>query len=363
MAEVISSPVPVILFIDEAHTLIGAGNQQGGLDISNLLKPALARGELKTIAATTWSEYKKYFEKDAALSRRFQLVKVSEPNAAEATIILRGLSAVYEQSHGVLIDDDALQAAATLSERYLSGRQLPDKAIDVLDTACARVAINLSSPPKQISALTTLSHQQEAEIRQLERELRIGLRTATSRMTEVLVQYDETLTALDELLQEPLDALAITPVDTPLVYERLKALKPLPIVTLHTDIHCLDSKLAFIGCDYINSGRLCGDVAMLALPQGGSVGIVTGSFHILGHNQRIMGFREAVATNPNIRVLELAENKDDNDLSYQVTKTLLTTHHPDLLYFCAAGTEGGMRAVTEADYGCKVVVVDRRPQG
>ncbi|EAO1327065.1 type VI secretion system ATPase TssH [Salmonella enterica] len=199
MAEVIQSPKQVILFIDEAHTLIGAGNQQGGLDISNLLKPALARGELKTIAATTWSEYKKYFEKDAALSRRFQLVKVSEPNAAEATIILRGLSAVYEQSHGVLIDDEALQAAATLSERYLSGRQLPDKAIDVLDTDCARVAINLSSPPKQISALTTLSHQCEAEMRQLEREIRIGLRTDTSRLTDVIAQYDETLTALDEL--------------------------------------------------------------------------------------------------------------------------------------------------------------------
>lgn len=199
MAEVIQSPKQVILFIDEAHTLIGAGNQQGGLDISNLLKPALARGELKTIAATTWSEYKKYFEKDAALSRRFQLVKVSEPNAAEATIILRGLSAVYEQSHGVLIDDEALQAAATLSERYLSGRQLPDKAIDVLDTACARVAINLSSPPKQISAQTTLSHQCEAEMRQLEREIRIGLRTDTSRLTDVIAQYDETLTALDEL--------------------------------------------------------------------------------------------------------------------------------------------------------------------
>ncbi|EKC2602528.1 type VI secretion system ATPase TssH [Salmonella enterica] len=199
MAEVIQSPKQVILFIDEAHTLIGAGNQQGGLDISNLLKPALARGELKTIAATTWSEYKKYFEKDAALSRRFQLVKVSEPNAAEAIIILRGLSAVYEQSHGVLIDDEALQAATTLSERYLSGRQLPDKAIDVLDTACARVAINLSSPPKQISALTTLSHQCEAEMRQLEREIRIGLRTDTSRLTDVIAQYDETLTALDEL--------------------------------------------------------------------------------------------------------------------------------------------------------------------
>ncbi|WP_449557322.1 type VI secretion system ATPase TssH [Huaxiibacter chinensis] len=190
MAEVTQSPTPVILFIDEAHTLIGAGNQQGGLDISNLLKPALARGELKTIAATTWSEYKKYFEKDAALSRRFQLVKVSEPNAAEATIILRGLSAVYEQSHGVLIDDEALQAAATLSERYLSGRQLPDKAIDVLDTACARVAINLSSPPKQISALTTLCHQCEAEIHQLEREIRIGLRTDTARLDEVHAQNE-----------------------------------------------------------------------------------------------------------------------------------------------------------------------------
>jgi type VI secretion system protein VasG len=197
MAEVIQSPKPIILFIDEAHTLIGAGNQQGGLDISNLLKPALARGELKTIAATTWSEYKKYFEKDAALSRRFQLVKVSEPDAAESTIILRGLSAVYEQSHGVLIDDEALQAAASLSERYISGRQLPDKAIDVLDTACARVAINLSSPPKQISALTTLIHQCEAEIRQLEREIRIGLRSDTSRRDEVQAQYE---TAHSELL-------------------------------------------------------------------------------------------------------------------------------------------------------------------
>lgn len=199
MAEVIQSPVSVILFIDEAHMLIGAGNQQGGLDISNLLKPALARGELKTIAATTWSEYQKYFEKDAALSRRFQLVKVREPSAAEATIILRGLAAVYEQAHGVLIDDDALQAAATLSERYLSGRQLPDKAIDVLDTACARVAINLSSPPKQISALTTLCQQCEAEIRQLEREIRIGLRPDGGRRDEVHAQYETAQVALQAL--------------------------------------------------------------------------------------------------------------------------------------------------------------------
>ncbi|MFU2315794.1 type VI secretion system ATPase TssH [Rahnella sp. PCH160] len=199
MTEIRQSATPVILFIDEAHTLIGAGNQQGGLDISNLLKPALARGELKTIAATTWSEYKKYFEKDAALSRRFQPVKVSEPTAAEATIILRGLASVYEQSHGVLIDDEALQAAAILSERYLSGRQLPDKAIDVLDTACARVAINLSSPPRQISALTTATHQYEAEIRQLEREQRIGLHQNDTRLHELHQLHEETKIQLDDL--------------------------------------------------------------------------------------------------------------------------------------------------------------------
>ena len=199
MTEIRLSATPVILFIDEAHTLIGAGNQQGGLDISNLLKPALARGELKTIAATTWSEYKKYFEKDAALSRRFQPVKVTEPTAAEATIILRGLASIYEQSHGVLIDDEALQAAATLSERYLSGRQLPDKAIDVLDTACARVAINLSSPPRQISALTTATLQYEAEIRQLEREQRIGLYQNDTRLNELHQLHEDTKLQLDEL--------------------------------------------------------------------------------------------------------------------------------------------------------------------
>ncbi|VFS52430.1 protein disaggregation chaperone [Budvicia aquatica] len=182
MAEVMESPTPIILFIDEAHTVIGAGNNAGGLDISNLLKPALARGELKTIAATTWSEYKKYFEKDAALSRRFQLVKVNEPNAREAIIIMRGLRHIYEKSHNVLIDDDALQAAALLSDRYLSGRQLPDKAIDVLDTACARVAINLTSPPRQISALKNKLHQLQAESILLEREHRLGLNDFSERL-------------------------------------------------------------------------------------------------------------------------------------------------------------------------------------
>ncbi|MGL6424950.1 type VI secretion system ATPase TssH [Aeromonas hydrophila] len=185
MQEVKDAVQPVILFIDEAHTLIGAGNQAGGLDVSNLIKPALARGELRTIAATTWGEYKKYVEKDAALSRRFQLVKVGEPDADEATVILRGLRSIYEKAHGVLIDEEALQAAAQLSARYISGRQLPDKAIDVLDTACARVAINLTTPPRAVSHLQNALRQRELEIRQLERQSLIGLGDNAERLAEL----------------------------------------------------------------------------------------------------------------------------------------------------------------------------------
>ncbi|KLV47242.1 ClpV1 family type VI secretion ATPase [Aeromonas caviae] len=185
MQEVKDAVQPVILFIDEAHTLIGAGNQAGGLDVSNLIKPALARGELRTIAATTWGEYKKYVEKDAALSRRFQLVKVGEPDADEATVILRGLRSIYEKAHGVLIDEEALQAAAQLSARYISGRQLPDKAIDVLDTACARVAINLTTPPRAVSHLQNVLRQRELEIRQLERQSLIGLGDNAERLAEL----------------------------------------------------------------------------------------------------------------------------------------------------------------------------------
>lgn len=185
MQEVNQSPTPIILFIDEAHTLIGAGNQQGGLDVSNLLKPALARGELKTIAATTWSEYKKYIEKDAALSRRFQLVKVEEPSVEQAIIILRGLQSLYETSHSVLIEEEALIFAAKLSDRYLTGRQLPDKAIDVLDTACARVAINLTTPPKDLVSYGNKLYQIEKEIELLEREINIGLSEDIIRLTKL----------------------------------------------------------------------------------------------------------------------------------------------------------------------------------
>ncbi|MBD0785055.1 type VI secretion system ATPase TssH [Vibrio sp. Y2-5] len=182
------SPKPIILFIDEAHTLIGAGNQEGGGDAANLLKPALARGELSTIAATTWKEYKKYFEKDPALTRRFQLVKLEEPNVEQAVDILRGLNSVYEKNHNVLITDDALKAAAELSVRYISGRQLPDKAIDVLDTACARIAINLTAPPKRIAFIETACHQRQLEIDMLERAQLLGKDVDRERLEELTEQ-------------------------------------------------------------------------------------------------------------------------------------------------------------------------------
>ncbi len=151
--EISAAENPVILFIDEAHVLIGAGGRVGGSDAANLLKPALARGELRTIAATTWPEYKKYFEKDQALSRRFQLVRIEEPDLESTVDILRGLKPRYAADHGVSIRDDALVAAAALSRRYIQGRMLPDKAVDVLDTATARVKINLSHAPDELDDL------------------------------------------------------------------------------------------------------------------------------------------------------------------------------------------------------------------
>ena len=167
ITEIKESAKPIILFIDEAHTMIGAGGAAGGSDAANLLKPALARGELRTIAATTWAEYKKYFEKDAALARRFQLVKLDEPDVATAVLIMRGLREKYEEVHDVVIRDDALVAAAELSSRYITGRQLPDKAVDLLDTSCARVKVLHTAKPDVLE-------DKERQMQALERE-RIGL--------------------------------------------------------------------------------------------------------------------------------------------------------------------------------------------
>jgi type VI secretion system protein VasG len=168
--EVKSSPVPTILFIDEAHTLIGAGGQSGQGDAANLLKPALARGELRTIAATTWAEYKKYFERDAALARRFQVVKVEEPSEETAVQIMRGLVATLEKHHKVRILDEAVVDSVRLSKRYLAGRQLPDKSVSLLDTACARVALSQSATPAQIEDCQRRQRQLETTLGMLERE-------------------------------------------------------------------------------------------------------------------------------------------------------------------------------------------------
>jgi type VI secretion system protein VasG len=172
--EVKKSPHPIILFIDEAHTIIGAGGQAGQNDAANLLKPALARGELRTIAATTWSEYKKYFEKDAALARRFQVVKVEEPSEPLAAAMLRGMSALMEKHFNVRILDDAITEAVRLSHRYISGRQLPDKAIGVLDTACAKVALAQSSTPAVIDDTKKRIERTDVELAALEREAASG---------------------------------------------------------------------------------------------------------------------------------------------------------------------------------------------
>jgi type VI secretion system protein VasG len=197
ISEVKAAAKPIVLFIDEAHTLIGAGGAAGGGDAANLLKPALARGELRTIAATTWSEYKKYFEKDAALERRFQPVKVDEPAEDDAVLMLRGLRPTYEAAHGITIRDDAVVAAVQLSRRYLSGRQLPDKAVDLLDTAAARVKIALASKPEQMAAL-------EAELAGLERE-----RDAVQRdVAEGHRSDDGTVARIDDRIRSVRDRLA-----------------------------------------------------------------------------------------------------------------------------------------------------------
>ncbi|OYD21098.1 type VI secretion system ATPase TssH [Oceanimonas baumannii] len=200
-----TSATPVVLFIDEAHTLIGAGGQAGGNDAANLLKPALARGELRTIAATTWSEYKKYIEKDPALARRFQPVQLDEPDPAQAVAILRGLAPHYQQTHGVYLRDDAVVAAAELSARYISGRQLPDKAVDVLDTACARVRISLNSRPAELEALHYRQAGLQRELDARQRDHQAGLmqnEEELSRLAEQVTSLAGQAEATEQLWQQ-----------------------------------------------------------------------------------------------------------------------------------------------------------------
>lgn len=173
--EVQASPKPVILFIDEVHTLVGAGGQAGTGDAANLLKPALARGTLRTIGATTWAEYKKYIEKDPALTRRFQVVQVSEPDEAKAVAMLRGVATVLEKHHKVLLLDEAITAAVNLSHRYIPARQLPDKAVSLLDTSCARVAVSQHATPPEVENVQRRIEMLDVEIGIIEREAAVGI--------------------------------------------------------------------------------------------------------------------------------------------------------------------------------------------
>lgn len=198
--EIQSSPEFIILFIDEAHTLIGAGGNEGGGDAANLLKPALARGALRTIAATTWLEYRKYFEKDPALSRRFQKIDLLEPTVDEAITILRGVTKKYEEAHDVYIEDAALRAAATLSARYITGRQLPDKAIDVLDTACANVKISQTNTPFALQKLRTQIEELKRKEEFLLRDENRGINNYSSQIK--IVQEEICILEEDAVLIE-----------------------------------------------------------------------------------------------------------------------------------------------------------------
>jgi type VI secretion system protein VasG len=196
--EVKSSPSPIILFIDEAHTMIGAGGPAGQGDAANLLKPALARGELRTIAATTWSEYKKFFEKDAALARRFQVVKVEEPTEEQCRVMLRGIVSSLEKHHNVRILDEAVHAATKFSHRYLAGRQLPDKAVSVMDTACARLSLGQNATPPMIEDALRQVDDLEVQQRVLEREAAVGV-DHSERLAAIAKQKAEVAARLKTL--------------------------------------------------------------------------------------------------------------------------------------------------------------------
>ncbi|MBP86826.1 MAG: type VI secretion system ATPase TssH [Planctomycetaceae bacterium] len=205
--EVKASPTPIIMFIDEAHTMIGAGGAAGQGDAANLLKPALARGELRTVAATTWAEYKKYFEKDAALARRFQVVKVEEPDETAAIEMMRGLSSTLEEHHKVRILNEAVVDAVKLSSRYISGRQLPDKAVSLLDTACARIGLSQSATPPAIEDCRRRIEQLGVSLDILSREQRAGTDHAEQleELEEQKSQAEAELVALDERLEKELE--------------------------------------------------------------------------------------------------------------------------------------------------------------
>jgi type VI secretion system protein VasG len=300
IAEVRRSPHPIVLFIDEAHALIGAGGAAGQHDAANLLKPALARGELRTIAATTWSEYKKYFEKDAALARRFQLVKVDEPSPALAAAMLRGMAPLMERHFKVRIRDEAITEAVRLSARYIAGRQLPDKAVSVLDTACARVALGQSAPPAALEELRRAIERLDAEAASLQRDpgaaeqhqarlqaLQAERHASASRLDSLCTRYEAELALVRELqaLHDGHAGDAASPAVADRLAARRAALRALqaqqPLVPLEVDAAVVAGIVsAWTG---VPLGRMVSD----------ELHTVLGLEALLG--QRVVGQRQAMA--------------------------------------------------------------------
>ncbi|WP_417607731.1 type VI secretion system ATPase TssH [Oceanimonas baumannii] len=297
-----TSATPVVLFIDEAHTLIGAGGQAGGNDAANLLKPALARGELRTIAATTWSEYKKYIEKDPALARRFQPVQLDEPDPAQAVAILRGLAPYYQQTHGVYLRDDAVVAAAELSARYISGRQLPDKAVDVLDTACARVRISLNSRPAELEALHYRQAGLQRELDARQRDHQAGLvqnEDDLNRLATQVTSLAEQAEATEQLWQQQ-KALA----EQLLALRRQDSPDPAQLQTLQQELADLQQSQRLV--HYEVSARLVAEVisAWTGIPVGNLVQQRSQQVMHFGEHmrQRIRGQQHAIdALNRSVR--------------------------------------------------------------
>lgn len=319
------SEIPVLLFIDEAHTLIGAGNQAGGADAANLLKPALARGELRTIAATTWSEYKQYFERDAALERRFQMVKVDEPDDANASLMLRGLKLRYASHHGVHIQDAAVQAAVSLSRRYLTGRQLPDKAVDLLDTASARVRMSLDCEPQALVRLHARCMALELERQALEQDQALGGENIDERLALIDAQsadLQRAYTALQQQHRQELD----------LIKQLLEARQAQPLqrdkcAQLQQQLHSLQGAQPLLSLDV--------DVRSVAHVVADWTGVPLGSL-LKDEQTHLLALEQHLAH----RVIGQAPALNALAQRLRAAKTGLTHEHAPLGVFLLVGTSG-----------------------
>lgn len=319
------SEIPVLLFIDEAHTLIGAGNQAGGADAANLLKPALARGELRTIAATTWGEYKQYFERDAALERRFQMVKVDEPDDTNASLMLRGLKVRYASHHGVHIQDAAVQAAVSLSRRYLTGRQLPDKAVDLLDTASARVRMSLDCEPQALVRLHARCMALALERQALEQDQALSGESVEERLTLIDAQsadLQREYTALEQQHRQELD----------LIKQLLEARQAQPLqrdtcAQLQQQLHNIQGAQPLLSLDV--------DVRSVAHVVADWTGVPLGSL-LKDEQTHLLALEQQLAQ----RVIGQAPALNALAQRLRAAKTGLTHEHAPLGVFLLVGTSG-----------------------